>query len=57
LVVDDLESRKALVARLNAYIATQDQDPWAARVLDAEKEETNQFSEYKRIDIPVRVEV
>ncbi len=57
LVVDDLESREALVARLDAYIATQDQDPWAARVLDAEKEEKNQFSEYKRIDIPVRVEV
>jgi len=56
LVVDDLESRRALVARMDAYIATQDQDPWAARVADAEKEEINRFSEYKRIDIPVRVE-
>ncbi len=56
LVVDDLESRKALVARMDAYIATQDQDPWAARVADAEKEQLNKFSEYKRIDIPVRVE-
>jgi len=57
LVVDDLESRHALVARLEAYIATQDKDPWAARVEDAEKQQANKFSEYKPIDIPVVAEV
>jgi len=54
LVVDDLESRKALVERLRIYVATQDRDPWAERVEDADK--TQVFREYKPIDIPVIVE-
>lgn len=56
LVVDNLENRKALVERLHTYLAQQEKDPWAERIEDAEKENSKTFSEYKLIDIPVRVE-
>jgi len=56
VVVDDLDKRKALVERLHRYLATQDKDPWQERIADAEKENTIKFSEYKPINIPVRVE-
>jgi len=44
------------VERLHRYLATQDKDPWQERIADAEKENTIKFSEYKPINIPVRVE-
>ncbi|MDQ6961837.1 MAG: nitrite reductase large subunit NirB [Mariprofundaceae bacterium] len=56
IVVDDLNNRKALVARLHLYVAQQDTDPWAERVADAEKG-YQQFSEYKQIVIPIEVEL
>ena len=55
-VVDDLENRQALKARLQIYLDTQDQDPWAARIEDAAQGKTKTFSEYTPIDIPVTVE-
>ena len=50
-VVDDLESRKALVARCDAYLATLTADPWQERV-----EHPERFPELKPIEIPVRME-
>ncbi|MDX8410602.1 MAG: nitrite reductase large subunit NirB [Mariprofundaceae bacterium] len=55
-VVDDIDNRKALVERLHVYLDTQDKDPWAERVEDAEKENLRKYKEYKPIDIPVRAE-
>ena len=54
-VVDDIGNRKALVERLHTYLAAQAHDPWVARVEDADKG-YEKFTEYKPIDIPVRVE-
>jgi len=55
-VVDDVDNRKALVERLHQYLVTQDKDPWVERIEDAEKENLKTFTEYKPIEIPVRVE-
>jgi|UPI00037D4106 nitrite reductase (NADH) large subunit len=55
-VVDDLDNRQALIERLHTYLLTQDQDPWAERIADTEKEQQT-FTEYTPIDIPVTVEV
>jgi len=57
MVVDDIENRRALISRLKVYLDTQDKDPWAERIEDAEQKQLNKFSEYKLIDIPVRVEI
>ncbi|MDQ6953857.1 MAG: nitrite reductase large subunit NirB [Mariprofundaceae bacterium] len=56
LVVDDLDNRKALIERLDLYLAQQEKDPWVARIEDAKKDGLKIFSEYTPIDIPVRVE-
>jgi nitrite reductase (NADH) large subunit len=50
-IVEDVENRKALAARCDAYLATLTRDPWAERIEQAE-----QFKEYEPIEIPVRVE-
>ncbi len=50
-VVEDVENRKALAARCDAYLATLTTDPWQERIEQAER-----FKEYEPIEIPVRVE-
>ncbi len=50
-VVEDVENRKALAARCDAYLATLTADPWKERIEQAER-----FKEYEPIEIPVRVE-
>ncbi len=55
-VVDDIENRKALADRLQIYLNTQDQDPWAERIADLKRAQPKTFTEYKPIDIPVKVE-
>ncbi len=50
-IVDDVENRKTLAARCDAYLATLTRDPWQERIEQAE-----QFKEYEPIGIPVRVE-
>ncbi len=54
LAVNDLENRKALVARMDLYLATLTTDPWQDRLED-EKQSDNplQFNEYKSIVIPI----
>jgi len=54
LAVNDLENRKALVARMDIYLATLTTDPWQDRLED-EKQSDNplQFNEYKSIVIPI----
>jgi len=51
VIVDDVENRKALAARCDAYLATLTRDPWQERIEQAER-----FKEYEPIEIPVRVE-
>ncbi len=50
-VVEDVENRKALAARCDAYLATLTADPWKERI-----EQADRFKEYEPIEIPVRVE-
>jgi len=52
LVVDDIESRKALVTRLNIYLAGQARDPWLERIADDAALPTKKvFNEYRTIEI------
>ena len=52
LVVDDLESRKALAARLQLYLDGQARDPWLERIADdAALPEKKVFNEYRTIEI------
>ncbi|MDQ6992354.1 MAG: nitrite reductase large subunit NirB [Mariprofundus sp.] len=52
LVVDDIESRKALGARLSAYLVGQARDPWLERITDdAALAENKVFNEYRTIEI------
>lgn len=52
VVVNDLDSRKALVERLNTYIAGQARDPWLERIADqAATPEMKVFNEYRTIKI------
>ncbi len=50
-IVEDIENRKALAKRCDAYLATLTRDPWQERIEQAER-----FKEYEPIEIPVRVE-
>jgi len=52
LVVDDLESRKALADRLQVYLDGQARDPWLERIADeAALPEKKIFNEYRTIEI------
>jgi len=51
VVVNDLDSRAALVARCDAYLATLTTDPWQERIDDAELHQVKEFTEYKVIEI------
>ncbi len=56
VVVDDLESRRDLVARMDLYLSTLTTDPWLDRLKDQQQHgEMTQFNEYTPIDIPVEV--
>ena len=55
VVVEDLESRKALVERMDFYLSTLTTDPWQERLKDEKQPgEMVQFNEYTPIEIPVR---
>jgi len=52
LVVDDLDSRKALAGRLQVYLDGQARDPWLERIADdAQLPEKKVFNEYRTIEI------
>ena len=52
LVVEDLESRKALADRLQIYLDGQARDPWLERIADdAARPEKRVFNEYRTIEI------
>jgi len=52
LVVDDLDSRKALADRLQVYLDGQARDPWLERIADdAALPEKRVFNEYRSIEI------
>lgn len=56
VVVEDLESRKALVERMDLYLSTLTTDPWQERLKDEKQPgEMVQFNEYTPIEIPVKV--
>jgi len=56
LVVNDMESRKALVERMDVYLSTLTTDPWQERLADEEQtSRAARFNEYTPIDIPVQV--
>ncbi len=54
-VVEDREGRRALVRRMDRYLAMLTLDPWRERLRDGRKPvERVRFNEYKPIEIPVR---
>jgi len=56
VVVEDTDSRKALVERMDLYLSTLTTDPWQERLKDEKKPgEMTQFNEYTPIEIPVEV--
>jgi len=52
MVINDAESKQALMARMEIYLATLTTDPWLERLND----ENRLFNEYDTIDIPVVAE-
>ncbi|MDQ6964731.1 MAG: hypothetical protein Q9M13_07415, partial [Mariprofundales bacterium] len=53
-VVNDLESREALIARMDLYLSTLITDPWQERINDCDQPDNMvRFNEYRAIDIPV----
>lgn len=50
-VVDDIDNRKALVARLKVYMDTLDSDPWQDRIDDEARTGSKEFNEYRTIEI------
>ncbi len=55
-VVEDVESRKALVGRMDLYLSTLTNDPWQDRRQDEKQPgQMTQFKEYTPIHIPVEV--
>ncbi|MDT8377236.1 MAG: hypothetical protein RQ867_10940, partial [Mariprofundaceae bacterium] len=56
VVVDDRESRRNLVERMDLYLSTLTSDPWQERLQDEKKPgQMDRFNEYTPIDIPVEV--
>jgi len=53
-VVMNMESRKALVERMDLYLSTLTDDPWQVRLNDEKQSgQMNRFNEYTPIEIPV----
>ncbi len=56
VVVEDKESRAALIERMDLYLSTLTTDPWQERLKDEKQPgEMVEFREYTPIDIPVEV--
>ncbi len=56
VIVEDKESRAALIERMDLYLSTLTTDPWQERLKDEKQSgEMVEFREYTPIDIPVEV--